>query len=136
MWVRVPPPALKVGLDSAKSYARRVPPPAQMKAVLITGATSGIGYEFAKIFASKNHNLLLIARNTKDLKRVHNELTSKSNKVHTYSVDLCHNSIRYFWCNFEVITAIICSGTNLEPWTRILFTVPWMATTLPLISAL
>lgn len=31
--------------------------------VLITGATSGIGYEFSKIFYEKGYNLILIGRN-------------------------------------------------------------------------
>ena len=33
--------------------------------VLITGATSGIGYEFAKIFAENKYNLILSGRNIK-----------------------------------------------------------------------
>ncbi len=32
------------------------------KTVLITGASSGIGYELAKVFAAKGHNLVLVAR--------------------------------------------------------------------------
>ena len=35
--------------------------------VLITGATSGIGLEMAKIFAKKKYNLVLVARNTERL---------------------------------------------------------------------
>ena len=35
--------------------------------VLITGASSGIGLEFSKIFAREGYNLLLIARNERKL---------------------------------------------------------------------
>ena len=35
---------------------------------LITGASSGIGYEMARVFARKKHNLLLVARQEKALK--------------------------------------------------------------------
>ncbi|NCC45674.1 MAG: SDR family NAD(P)-dependent oxidoreductase, partial [Bacteroidia bacterium] len=38
--------------------------------VLITGASGGIGLEFAKIFASKGYNLLLAARSLQQLQAV------------------------------------------------------------------
>ncbi|MBE6072238.1 MAG: SDR family oxidoreductase [Clostridium butyricum] len=38
--------------------------------VLITGATSGIGYEFAKIFAENNYNLIISGRNIKVLQNM------------------------------------------------------------------
>lgn len=44
------------------------------KTILITGASSGIGYEFAKIFAKENNNLILIARNKKRLEEIKQEL--------------------------------------------------------------
>ncbi|MBI5072551.1 SDR family NAD(P)-dependent oxidoreductase, partial [Candidatus Woesearchaeota archaeon] len=39
----------------------------QNKSVLITGASSGIGYAFAEIFAKNSYNLILVARREKEL---------------------------------------------------------------------
>lgn len=50
------------------------------KYVLITGASSGIGYEFAKIFARENYNLILTARSEEKLDKLRNEILSM-NKV-------------------------------------------------------
>lgn len=44
---------------------------------IITGASSGIGYEIAKILASKNHNLILVARRQDKLKQLQKELESQ-----------------------------------------------------------
>jgi short-subunit dehydrogenase len=44
---------------------------------LITGATSGIGYELAKLFAADRYNLILVARTQEDLERVAHELSSR-----------------------------------------------------------
>ncbi|WP_255157702.1 SDR family oxidoreductase [Siphonobacter sp. BAB-5385] len=41
---------------------------------LITGASSGIGYELAKVFAQNGYNLVLVARNTDRLNEIANEL--------------------------------------------------------------
>ncbi len=41
---------------------------------LITGATSGIGYELAKVFAANNYNLIIVARNQDELNATANEL--------------------------------------------------------------
>lgn len=47
------------------------------KTALITGASGGIGYEFAKIAAANHFNLVLIARSENKLRQIKNELESK-----------------------------------------------------------
>src|ERR1700736_5174960 len=42
--------------------------------VLITGASGGIGYELAKLFARDHHNLVLVARNREKLTQFASEL--------------------------------------------------------------
>ncbi|MCZ7383482.1 MAG: SDR family oxidoreductase [Candidatus Methanoperedens sp.] len=46
----------------------------EKKTVLITGASSGIGYEFSKLFAKDGYNLVIVARNEEKLKQLENEL--------------------------------------------------------------
>jgi short-subunit dehydrogenase len=41
-----------------------------MKTTLITGASGGIGKEFAQIFARKGYNLVLVARNENKLQQI------------------------------------------------------------------
>ncbi len=56
---------------------------------LITGASSGIGEELAKVFAKNRHNLILIARNQKKLEELQLNLESRYNiKVQILSIDL------------------------------------------------
>ena len=43
---------------------------------LITGATSGFGYEFAKIFAREGYDLVIVARHAKNLNAVAKELSA------------------------------------------------------------
>ncbi|CRK82210.1 SDR family NAD(P)-dependent oxidoreductase [Neobacillus massiliamazoniensis] len=40
------------------------------KTALITGASSGLGYEFVKLFAKDGYNLVLVARNGKQLEEI------------------------------------------------------------------
>lgn len=48
-----------------------------MMKALITGASSGIGYELARIMAEKGHDLVLVARDLPALKKVKKELESR-----------------------------------------------------------
>jgi len=60
-----------------------------MKTALITGASSGIGYELAKIHAVKGGNLVLVARNKAKLNELKNELEKQYNiTVYVIAKDL------------------------------------------------
>jgi hypothetical protein len=56
---------------------------------LITGASGGIGYELAKLFAKAHHNLVLVARNLPRLAQVADELQRQFGiTVRTFALDL------------------------------------------------
>jgi NAD(P)-dependent dehydrogenase (short-subunit alcohol dehydrogenase family) len=57
-----------------------------MKNVVITGTSRGIGFELAKLFAEKGHNVLALSRNAKPLEVLNH------NKITSLSVDLSINS--------------------------------------------
>lgn len=52
-----------------------------MNYTLITGASSGIGLELARVFAANNHNLILVARSTDKLEELKNEIEKNSEVV-------------------------------------------------------
>ncbi len=58
------------------------------KTVLITGASGGIGYELAKLFARDHHNLVLVARSAEKLSQVAAELQAHGVTVKTIVLDL------------------------------------------------
>ena len=49
--------------------------PSENAYTLVTGATSGIGYELAKLFASTGHNLIVVSRTQRDLDQLKQELS-------------------------------------------------------------
>ncbi len=57
-----------------------------MKVTLITGASSGIGEEFARRLAAEKHNLVLVARNEKKLHELCDELMLKHKIMAHYVV--------------------------------------------------
>ena len=62
---------------------------------LITGASGGIGYELAKLFAKDHHNLVLVARNGPRLEQVGNELQRQFGiTVRTVALDLAAPTAR------------------------------------------
>ena len=60
----------------------------QMKTAFITGATEGIGYELAKIFAQNKFELILVARNESKLRQMVETFTSKGIHATYYAKDL------------------------------------------------
>src|SRR5258708_5013055 len=59
-----------------------------MSTVLITGASGGIGYELAKLFARDHYNLVLVARSADKLAQVATELQGHGVTVKTVALDL------------------------------------------------
>lgn len=48
------------------------------KTALITGASSGFGYEFVKLFVKDNYNLILVARNIEKLQEIKKEFSGSN----------------------------------------------------------
>lgn len=66
------------------------------KYALITGATSGIGYELAKLFAKDKYNLVIVARDRQELDKKANELKRESGvEVVSIAKDLFNREAPY-----------------------------------------
>src|SRR5260221_1099980 len=106
-----------------------------MKAVLITGASSGFGYETAKLLAENGYNLVLVARRKDKLDALKKELKTK---VYTAQVDVQNkNEVEAFFkelpANFKDIDVLINNAglalglttadqSNLEDWENMIAT--------------
>jgi short-subunit dehydrogenase len=76
---------------------------------LITGGTTGIGYELAKIFADNGHNLIIVARDETELEEVSNELKQKGVDIITISKDLFEEA-----APFEVHDEVMSRGLTVD----------------------
>jgi short-subunit dehydrogenase len=64
--------------------------------VLVTGASGGIGYELARLFARDRHHLVLVARSADKLAHVAVELQTHGITVKTIAVDLsCPPALKF-----------------------------------------
>ena len=57
-----------------------------MKNVIITGASRGIGFEMAKLFADEGHQVLALSRNEKPISALNHK------NIHAFSCDLCSSN--------------------------------------------
>ncbi|WP_460995091.1 SDR family NAD(P)-dependent oxidoreductase [Spirosoma harenae] len=82
----------------------------QQQYALITGGTSGIGYELAKLFANDNYNLVLVARSQEELDKTASELSQQYGiQVTTISKDLSKRQNA-----FEVYQEINAKGIQIN----------------------
>ena len=78
-------------LRNNKAIPKEEPTNFHGKLVVITGATSGIGYETARLYASHGAELLLINRNQKKSEKLQSEIQRDFNVVCTYFIaDFAH----------------------------------------------
>jgi short-subunit dehydrogenase len=80
------------------------------KYALITGATSGIGYELAKLFAQNKYNLVIVARSNDELTKTAAELKETSGiEVLTIAKDLFKRE-----SPFEIYDEIKAKGIQID----------------------
>jgi len=80
------------------------------KVVLITGASSGIGYELSRVFAGNNYNLILVSRNISKLMDISDDLIKEYGcSIITIQKDLAAENSAV-----EVYQEVINRGINVN----------------------
>jgi short-subunit dehydrogenase len=77
---------------------------------LVTGGTSGIGYELAKLLAKDGYNIILVARDQDGLTRVASEFRS----AHGVSVETVSKDLFYPGNAFELVEEVGAKGFRVE----------------------
>ncbi|MGE0267148.1 MAG: SDR family NAD(P)-dependent oxidoreductase [Candidatus Omnitrophota bacterium] len=80
------------------------------KTALITGASSGLGLDLARIFAEKGHDLILIARRQERLKEIKQELLLK-NKL---NVEILVKDLSQPGASFEIAQELKSTGVTVD----------------------
>lgn len=89
------------------------------RTVLLTGASEGIGYELAKIFATKGNKLILVARNRQKLLEVQKQLGQQT-EVMIIEQDLSHiNAAQQLYheikaANLQIDVLVNNAGAGLQ----------------------
>lgn len=76
-----------------------------MSYALITGASTGIGYEFAKVFAKNRVSLVIVARNLEKLNSLANELEEQY-KIKVHAIDLDLSEVENVYILYEKINEL------------------------------
>lgn len=79
------------------------------KYALITGGTSGIGFELAKLFAKDGYNLVIVARKEDELQKAKSELEQQGVTVTTISKDLFKREAA-----FELYDEVKAKGLKID----------------------
>lgn len=73
------------------------------KTALITGASGGIGYEFAKIYAREGYDLVIVARSEGKLYSIKKEIEDEhKNKVYVFACDMSVEDAAYEVLDFTL----------------------------------
>ena len=80
------------------------------KTALITGASSGIGYELSKVFATNGYDLVLVARNLKKLDSISEELR----KQHDIHIKVLPKDLSKTSAPQELYNELSTEGINID----------------------